>query len=355
MVYFQVTRRKSLASVLVLLVATVGFSIDAFSDENKNSLDAITPDYAAPPLDILEKPGRSDFAVSLLGLTLDQLGESISGEIPRIEGTTPLDVKTYWRAQVRMDSQVAAQLSFWDHSALIRVTEDFRIGPKPGESAWEVGGVYTTTHSADMVSLTQQFSGGASIVVSVRGASGKAAQLHPRQRLGIHITPNVRDSNIPIDAAQQAFGKDSRFIANRVRLGKGSRAELSVPEAWKDGNRQLAIVSAMSYRAPDQGVIVCDAVINPGAPDEVRLSMVSGVTTSLCNFDALPAGSANHKKVQVFSSRSSGQVDSQGAPVQLHNFVATLDLPDTVTSIQEIAFECDASVVLDIDGIALLP
>ena len=83
--------------------------------------------------------------------------------------------------------------------------------------------------------------------------------------------------------------------------------------------------------------------------------MVAGESTALCTHDLLLAGTANHDKVRVFASRDSGQVGERGTPVQLHTYLAFFDLPSDIESIESIAFECDAAVVLDIDGVALLP
>jgi hypothetical protein len=339
-------------SIALFAIGAFSFQFAAYSDEYAGKLKALTPDYAAPPLDVLEEPGDDRFVVTLVGVSLEQDGERLSGEIPLIASNGTLKVTTYWRAGVRMQSRVSAQLSFWDHLGVFREPIALRVGPASDAPAWEVGGVYLTSHDIDMRPIARKFSGRASMSFALLGAANR---MYPRQLLHIAVAPLVRTSSVLNLDIEAAFGEGSRFIAKHFRLGKEARTVLPVPEAWRAGNRRLAIVSNITYETVEQGVPVCNIVLNPGKDSETRLLLVVGEGTALDSFDARRTESADHEKARIFASRDSGQVNPQGTPIQLHTYLEIYDLPPDIERIDSIAFECDSAVLLNIDGVALLP
>lgn len=340
-------------TIAVAVVLTWG--LDAFAGELDAQLEQLTPDYVAPPLEVLEEPGAQSPAVALLGVSFEQSGQRLTGDRPVISNGGPLTIITHWRARLRMNSRIAGEIIFWDDLALIRVPENIRIGPAAGEAPWEVGGVYATAHTIDPEILARQFSGDASIVVAIRGPASSSRQMLPRQLLPVHVMPHVRPSGISADDILDAFGADCRFVDTFIRLGRGAKSTIPVQKDWRTGNRKLAIISSMSYRAPDQGRTVCDVVLSSGSGNKSSFALAAGKDTALRNYDALPKASRNHQRAQIFTSSDSGQVGEGGAPVRLHNYVAEFDISPELEAIDTITLSCSSSTLLDIVGIVLLP
>ena len=338
---------RTITSFVTLTALVIGGA--ATADEFGERLKRLTPDFAAPPLEVLEEPGSADFAVALLGVSLVQNGQRLSGDRPEIDSKLPLKVITYWRTRVRLISHVTGSIGFWDDLALVRKTIGIRIGPVDDSPPWEVGGVYKMTNEVDMQGIARQFAGHASLVVSVRHGLSSRNQIRPRQLLDIHVSPRPWKSNVSAVEVVEAFGENSRLLAERVRLGKGARAQISVNDGWRSGSRRVAVLSSISYLAPEQGSEVCDVVLNPGSESEVTLSLVAGENTSLRNYDLRAANDVKLEKTKVFASRDSGEVGDDGDPLRLHTYMAVFDVPANIESIERIQFTCPASVVIDIE------
>jgi hypothetical protein len=348
-------RQRTFARILLLAIAWSCAASAAFANDLAERLEKLTPDYPAPPLEVLEPADAPAAAVALVGVSLEQNGARIAGDVPHIDSGAPLDVITYWRVRQRVTSAIPGELAFWDHLSLIRETQRTYPGPGQGEPAWEVGGVYTTRNRIDPAPIARQFSGDASLVVAIRGRSHDSKQPLPRQLLVVHVAPVSGPSPIALDEVQSELGEEVQFLADHIRLGLGAVAVIEVPEHSQGGHTRIAVISGTSYRGGKQGTPLCRMTLNPGTDAKADFTLKAGEHTSLRNIDAVPATAREHDMAPVFISRDSGQIGGDGSPIRFHYYIAEFEIPESAAAVNRIQFECLAPVILDVEGVVLLP
>jgi hypothetical protein len=312
------------------------------------------PRYPAPVQ--FQDPGETDAVPSLqlLGIDLAQGPNSIRDAKPELDGQLPLLVTAYWLPMVRLESSVPANVTIWDHLGLMTQEQSFRAGPKTGERPWDIGSVYRVEYTVNTEEAASQFSGEASLSITLQTTTAKSRPPLPLQLLGIKIRPIVRQVPLSGHAVQEAFPSGAHALGVYVRMGYGSEAHFDAPVDWPERIRRIAIISSLSFRAVPQGKTVGYVIFDEGTENARKLPIVSGTMTSRCDYDLFERDRLDHDRAPIFESRDSAMLDARGRPARLHTYFGIQDLPPPVSRVRTITLVCESDVVLDIIGLVAL-
>jgi hypothetical protein len=340
-------RGAGLFALTFLAMASVAWAQDL--DAMRQRIAANTPDYPAPLYDVFDAAGQGAIPVRLLGIDIVQNAQPLTGVPAELDGAKPLTIAAYWEATVRVTSSVPLKIAFWDRLCLISPSEDLRIGPRNNEEPWQPGNVYRQEYPVDVRAVANAFSGHGYLLLSLRSMPGRSRDLTSLQMVPVLVHPLIEEIKVSERSLERVVPPPYRIIPSEFRLGQGAEVRLDVPADWRAGNRRLAVMSSMSYQSLPEGAAACEIALTLGVETKAKFELDYGVHTARCD-DEPRAGGAT-----VFESRDSAHLNREGRPVQLHKYIAVFDLPVEAASIDAIAFHCNAEVVLDIFGMALLP
>lgn len=316
--------------------------------------DALVGVHRAAPQFILEPLPPAHLPVRLESVTLAQTNAVLTDSPPRIIGGEALTITANWTPWTAMDSSVPVRIRLWDAMGLIAREHPFRAGPAFREEAWTVGGAYAQPYTIPGDEIGRAFSGHAYLEVAMETPRSPLRNYEPLLLLPVHIAPLVSEGAISPAIWTRELGGGERVLNRQARLGDGAEFSVDVPEAWRTGNRAIAIASFLSYQSLRQGAAAGEVVLR-GPEGETTLPIRAGIETARCDHDAHAPGRLNHDKIRVLMSRDAAQVGYDSRPVQLHTYLAIIDLPPDLGPIDEIVFRCKSAVVLDIMGCGLVP
>ena len=347
--------------VLVVLFSIIlGFPVYAetaiSSGEVQDRIKSITPDYPAPLQDVFDVSARPGLPLRLLGVDLLQGGRRLQGKRVRLDSTIPLTIRAYWCPRLRLNTVLEGQALFQDQACVISRKQVFRIGPEKRNMAWEIGQVYCQQYTMDLQEVARAWSGYGFLSITMPPLTREGKARICVQLLPVLLTPLVETREISLTTLGKFVTPPYRIFPVHIRLEAGAVAHLDIPKIWRQGNRRLVLLSAMSYRDIKQGEPVGTIVLDTEKNGAFSLVIRSGKDTALCNYDALRSEQVDHDQVQIFDSWDSRQLDSRGNPSRLHRYITVRTLPQDAEkrSLTGITIRCEADTVFDVYGLVLL-
>lgn len=341
----------------LLAVATAAGTVfpmhPARAEEPAALLGDITPAIPAPPVDIVNGPDAEQASLRLLGIDVEQNAAPNAGAPLVLDGKLPLLLRTYWLVgDAPVVQSHTVSLRFWSNECFMGRTLEMSVGPGDEGTPWRPGSVFREELIVDLPSVAHDLTGTGSLTVAIEQTEGAAPA--PLLYLPVHITPFVGGRGVDARKLAAALDRPFRDLAKSFRLGHQARQELEIPEGWGAGVRALAVVSAFSYGAIDQGEPVFDVVAVSESGAAFTWTARSGEGSSRADYDFYLPGTLNHKKIAVFESWDANYPDISGQPFAKHKYLATVALPEDFGTLRSVAVVSRTPYVIDIFDVALL-
>ncbi len=327
--------------------------VDAAESESTDTqllLDAITPSFTVPPVDLFDVEEYGSLPARLLGVDLLQDGKELSGDSPWVDATQPLVLRAYWEPIRRLESQARFRATVWDSMCLIKNDFDLRFGPLPADAPWEAAEVAIQEYPIDLLEAATSFSGRGYLNLTLLTPRSATRKERPLLLIPISLGPLARESLVTERVVKEKLGENAAFIPTMSRLGIGASLPIAIPSGLTP-SKSVHVLSSMAYRNPPQGVDVCEIQFTDRAGKSALGHLRSGENTARADYDALTP-ERDHDKVTVLRSRDSGQLDALGRPVRTHIYMEPIPIPPELGPLASIEIRCVAETFFDLFGLA---
>lgn len=352
----RTARRVAVVSLLAVTVwwpARASAALALNADQVAQRLRDITPKFPAPPIAVVVAPGETPPPLGLVGVDLSQNKKPIVGAPAVLDPAYPLEIVAYWTPRANLRTVVDVELRFASANPLIYRTERLTAGPEDGTTYWNADTVYRKTYTLDLRPIAQLITGKCSLILGLSLRTRSGTRYYPLQRVAASLISHTRKAAVSRSAEKAAFGDSARSLDTDFVFGLDAHQALPIPAQDRNGVTAIGVVSAFGYGPLSQGAPVCEIIFHGENGRTAKATMECGVDTARADYDFLPPGQTNHKKVQIVES-SDWDYSSEGRPFRRHKYAGRIPVPAGIGRVASLEFHALTNRFFEVYDVLLL-